>query len=274
MNPSRSECQRQAHEAVVIIERGEYVAPSGKTVRVREAIRDAIARTVEHRPEKRVALPSAGAAVTRISVVNTTALAAARAMALRGTVPVVLNFASGTHPGGGFLAGARAQEESLARSSALYACIAGREMYAHHGLANDSAYTSWMIWSPEVPVFRDDETGELLEAPYACAFLTAAAPNAAIVLARSHERAVEVERAMRERVTRSLAIIALHGHADLVLGAWGCGAYGNDPEIVADAYARELGGTFRGAFRQIVFAVLDESEERRFIRPFIDRLGC
>jgi uncharacterized protein (TIGR02452 family) len=58
-----------------------------------------------------------------------------------------------------------------------------------------------------------------------------------------------------------------------VLGAWGCGVFGNDPAVVADAYARELEGAFAGVFEEIVFAVLDWSEERRFVRPFAERFG-
>ena len=78
---------------------------------------------------------------------------------------------------------------------------------------------------------------------------------------------------MRARITRSLAIAALHGHKRLVLGAWGCGVFGNDPEIVASAYAEELAGTYARVFDEIVFAVLDWSEERRFIRPFAERFA-
>lgn len=273
--PGRDECARQAWEAVSIIGRGSYVTPSGRTVEVADAIRASVARTIEHRPEGGVGARGAGArgVRTRISIVNGTSLASARRIAASGVVPMVLNFASATNPGGGFLLGAQAQEESLARSSALYACLEGREMYAHHGRDADAIYSSWMIWSPDVPVFRDDDTGELLEEPYPCAFLTAPAPNAKVVLARDPGRAAEVERVMRERVARALAIAAAHGHTHLVLGAWGCGAFGNDPVVVADAFRRELEGPFRGTFDEVVFAVLDWSEERRFVRPFVERLG-
>jgi uncharacterized protein (TIGR02452 family) len=271
--PGRAECARLAREAVAVIARGSYVAPSGRTVHVADAIRSSVARTIEHRPEERIDAGGTRSARTRISIVNGTSLASARRIASSGAVPMVLNFASAKNPGGGFLNGARAQEESLARSSGLYACLEGREMYPHHRQMADCMYSSWMIWSPDVPVFRDDETGELLEEPYPCAFLTTPAPNASVVLERDPGRAAEVERLMRERVARSLAIAASHGHTHLVLGAWGCGVFGNDPAVVADAWRRELDGPFRGTFDEVVFAVLDWSEERRFIRPFVERLG-
>jgi uncharacterized protein (TIGR02452 family) len=78
---------------------------------------------------------------------------------------------------------------------------------------------------------------------------------------------------MAERVTRILAIAAAHGHRHLVLGAWGCGVFGNDPAHVAGCFARDLDGPFAGAFEEIVFAVVDWSEERRFIRPFAERFA-
>ncbi len=226
-----------------------------------------------HRPEEPIPLPASKSATTTIRVVNGTSLASARGVAARGRVPLVLNFASAKKPGGGFLNGARAQEESLARSSALYACIEGRAMYTDPRTQSDALYSSWMIWSPDVPVLRDDESGDLLEEPYLCAFLTAPAPNAGVVLARSPERAAEVERVMRERVTRSLAVAAVHGHRQLVLGAWGCGVFGNDPAIVADACHQELKGSFAGVFDEVTFAIVDGSDDRRFIRPFAERFS-
>lgn len=146
-------------------------------------------------------------------------------------------------------------------------------MYAHHRAQHDCLYTSWMIRAPGVPVFRDDDSGILLEEPYLCTFLTAPAPNAGVVLEREPERAAEVERTMRERVQRSLAIAARHDHRHLVLGAWGCGVFRNDPVVVADAYRTELDGAFEGVFAEVVFAVLDWFDDRHFVRPFAERFA-
>lgn len=59
-----------------------------------------------------------------------------------------------------------------------------------------------------------------------------------------------------------------HGHVALVLGAWGCGVFQNDPARVAELFREALAGRFRGAFTHAVFAVLDTSPEQRFLRPF------
>ena len=76
-----------------------------------------------------------------------------------------LNFASATHAGGGCLSGARAQEESITRSSGLFSALEGRNMYAYHCSRRNAMYTDYVIYSPDVPVFRTD-SGELLEQPW------------------------------------------------------------------------------------------------------------
>jgi uncharacterized protein (TIGR02452 family) len=178
-----------------------------------------------------------------------------------------LNFASARHPGGGWLSGARAQEESLARASGLVACIAGDPMYVRHERMRDALYTSSAIYSPNVPVFRDDD-GQLLDTPYLVSFITAPAVNASIVLERNRSRRAEITATMRERVARVLAIAAMHGHAALVLGAWGCGVFKNDPAEIAGSFADALRAPFRGAFAQVVFAVLDLTSEHHLIGAF------
>lgn len=272
--PSRTDAARQGPEAVAITNAGEYVAPSRHRVEIAADVARAVAGTVDFRPEVEIAVaPVSSPARTRVSVVNGTSFASARELATRtGRAPLVLNFASAKNPGGGFLGGARAQEESLARSSALYACIKDSAMYAHHRARTDCMYTSWMIHSPSVPVFRDDDTGELLEVPYLASILTAPAPNAGVVESRQQHRREEVRRVMAERVRRVLAICVQKGERELVLGAWGCGVFKNDPDVVARAFAKELAGDFAGAFDEVVFAVLDWSEERRFVRPFVEHL--
>src|SRR5207253_843688 len=99
-----------------------------------------------------------------------TTLASARRLVAAGQRPAALNFASAKHPGGGFLNGALAQEESLARSSALYACLVGNPMYTFHQAQSDALYTDYAIYSPDVPVFRGDD-GALLPEPYLCSFI-------------------------------------------------------------------------------------------------------
>ena len=115
---------------------------------------------------------------------------------------------------------------------------------------------------------RADVTGALLEEPYRATILTAAAPNATVVREHQPTRAGELPVVLRRRIERALAIAALHGHTRLVLGAWGCGVFGNDPELVADLFKEELSLRFDGVFDEVVFAVYDRTPDRRNIAPF------
>jgi uncharacterized protein (TIGR02452 family) len=257
-------------EAVAIARNGRYTAPSGRIVDIREPIAAAIAGTREVTPDEVVAPPPAGVRVTRVEVRNESTLAAARRLV--AIDPIALNFGSAYNPGGGFLGGARAQEESLCRASALHACLVGRRMYSEHNAARDPMYTSWVVYAPGVPVFRDDD-GALLETPWACGFVTAAAPNVKVLRERSPGRLAELPAVMADRVARILGVAARAGHAGVVLGAWGCGAFGGDAELVAGQFHAALHGPFRGVFTTVVFAVLDTTAERRFIGAFERRFG-
>ena len=98
---------------------------------------------------------------TRVQVTNETTLGASRRLVERGLRPLALNFANGIHPGGGFLSGARAQEEVLCRSSALYQTLVDDPMYKEHRKRPLPDSTDWAIYSPDVPVFRMDDGTEL-----------------------------------------------------------------------------------------------------------------
>ncbi|TWU36513.1 hypothetical protein Q31b_47940 [Novipirellula aureliae] len=116
-------------------------------------------------------------AETLVTVANETTLAAARALVVEGHRPLALNFANGIEPGGGFLRGATAQEETLCRSSALYATLFDDPIYAFHRDNDPAASSDWAILSPDVPVFRDD-AGMECSKPWLLSFLTCAAPYA------------------------------------------------------------------------------------------------
>ena len=261
---------------IQILQDGSYVTPSAHSVELRDAITRAKANTHTYPPGQDVPLNVAASrryATTQITVTNESTLAVAHRLVAAAQRPVALNFASATHPGGGFLSGARAQEESLARSSALYACLEGNPMYAWHRTHWTPFYTDYAIYSPDVSVFRTD-SGDLLDAPYLCAFLTCPAVNATEALQRDPTCRPAIRAAMAQRIERVLAIAAAHEHAHLILGAWGCGAFGNDPHEIAMLFRAALGGPYRGIFAAVVFAILDWSPAQRFIGPFEQVFGA
>jgi uncharacterized protein (TIGR02452 family) len=268
----RGTAARIGQETAAICEAGSYVAPSGRSIVVRDAIARAASGTRDFAPGAAVDAPPGAAATTRLEVTGETTLVAARRLAAEGATPAALNFASAHKPGGGFLSGARAQEESIARSSGLYPCLLRSGMYRHHEAPRDPMYTSWVIHSPGVPVFRDD-AGTLLDEPWLAAMITCPAVNAKVVLERDPSRRREIAAVMRERTARVLAVAAAAGETTLVLGAWGCGVFGNEPVEIADIFAEALAGPFRDTFARVVFAILDFSAEQRFLKPFRRRFG-
>ncbi|MFE4628955.1 TIGR02452 family protein [Streptomyces mirabilis] len=261
-----------AQQTREIVAAGGYRASGGRAVSIAAAVEAAEAGTRVYGPGP-VGAPAAGPASapresTLFEVTGESSLEAARRLvgkdAGRSADPVaVLNFASARNPGGGFLNGAQAQEEALCRASALYSCLLrAREFYDHHRAHRDPFYTDRVIHSPAVPVFRDDRGG-LLGEPYTVGFLTAAAPNAGVVLRTVPERAPELGPALAVRAERVLETAAAHGYRRLVLGAWGCGVFRNDPAQVAGAFHDLLvEGRFEGAFDHVVFGVLDRTRDQ------------
>ncbi|WP_314219914.1 TIGR02452 family protein [Streptomyces zaehneri] len=256
-----------ARETEEIVAAGCYRASDGREVSLSAAIETARAGTrmagpgpVDVPEGQAVDSPARAFGDTSVEVTGESSLEAARRLAGAGPV-AVLNFASARNPGGGYLNGAQAQEEALCRASALYTCLLeAREFYDHHRAHRDPFYTDRVIHSPAVPVFRDDR-GRLLDEPYGAGFLTAAAPNAGVVLRTVPERASGLPAALAVRAERVLETAAAHGYRRLVLGAWGCGVFRNDPAQVAGAFRALLGpgGRFERTFEHVVFGVLDRT---------------
>ncbi len=177
-----------------------------------------------------------------------------------------LNFASAKNPGGGFISGAEAQEESLARTSGLYeSLLKAPDYYKIHRTMESCFYTDMMIYSPKVPVFRRDK-GELLPKPVLCNFITSPAVNAGVVKRQELERAHEIFGAMDVRTDKMLALALHQGNETLILGAWGCGVFKNDPKEIAELFKKYLHGKYKNKFKRVVFAILSKKEE--MIKPF------
>ncbi len=248
-----------AQQTEQIVAAGSYRAPDGREVPIGALTEKARAGTRMYGPEPVDPGPYAPVR-TVIEVTGESSTEAARRL---GGEVAVLNFASARNPGGGYLNGAQAQEEALCRASALYTCLLrAPEYYDHHRAHRDPFYTDRVIHSPAVPVFRDDR-GRLLDAPFLAGFLTCPAPNAGVVLRSAPERAAELPAALAARAERVLETAVAHGYRRLVLGAWGCGVFRNDPAQVAGAFRTLLGpgGRFADAFERVVFGILDRTPD-------------
>ncbi|MGW2297498.1 TIGR02452 family protein [Streptomyces violaceorubidus] len=246
-----------AQQTEQIVAAGTYRTSDGREVSLAAALGAARDGTRMYGPGPvKVTVPARASTV--LEVTGESSLEAARRL---GGDVAVLNFASARNPGGGYLNGAQAQEEALCRASALYTCLLrAREFYDHHRAHRDPFYTDRVVHSPGVPVFRDDR-GRLLDEPFTAGFLTCAAPNAGVALRTAPEHAAGLPAALTARAERVLETAVAHGHRRLVLGAWGCGVFRNDPAQVAGAFRTLLGpgGRFAGAFERVAFGILDRT---------------
>ena len=265
---SRESRAELARETVAILEAGGYQFDDGTLVDLAGRIRECVFETVLYEPEALESLLQEagslgrGTEQTAVTLHNETTLQGARALAEEGHGKIAaLNFASAKNPGGGFLNGSQAQEESLARASALYASLRTQpDYYEYHRSNNDPLYSHRAIFSPGCPVFRDDEGTPLRDPLQLVDFITCPAPNAGAVRQNRPEAIDLIPEIFRRRAAYVLAL-ALHKRCDaLVLGAWGCGVFKNDPALVAEAFRDLLQGeVFSQKFKAIRFSVLDPS---------------
>ena len=194
----------------------------------------------------------AGEKMCEFSVVNADSFQAGS----RFENALVMNFANAHAPGGGFRMGATAQEEALCRCSTLYASInSGKasEMYRYNNTHPGRVESDYMLLSRNVVVFRDEKCN-LIDNPRVCGVITAPAPNrrGAAIIAGSKL----IEETFIRRIRIILIAAARYGYKDLVLGAWGCGVFGNKAEDVAGYFKQILVDEEYGkCFKHVCFAV-------------------
>ncbi|MGN1249655.1 MAG: TIGR02452 family protein, partial [Candidatus Spyradocola sp.] len=192
---------------------------------------------------------------------------------------LVLNLANPVHPGGGVRRGARAQEEDLCRKSTLLLSLEGAQAAGYYEY-NRSLHTLMgsdaIVITPRVEIIRD-ENGELLDESAVVAVMTCAAPclrEGMEGLTRQQYRDM-----LRGRIDGMLRCAAHLGYRYLVLGAFGCGAFGNDAALVSDLFREALdafdvsGMKTDDVFRQIDFAVLCRDAVQYNYREFYRNFG-
>ena len=250
--------KQHAADVLALLERGSYVH-DGATVSIHAAQQACVANSRLYTPvelEGLRAQPAAGPPA--VEVRDATTQQAAQELALQGPV-CLLNFASARNPGGGFLNGAKAQEEDLCRCSGLYPTLLQHPAYYEVNRRQASLlYTDHAIHSPGVPFFKVRGTGDLLAQPFLASVITAPAPNSAHLQRHPGDREA-LEQAFERRWQNVLCIAAqapelYRGERTLLLGAWGCGAFGGDPEVAARTARRAL-QTHGGGLDRVVFAI-------------------
>lgn len=225
---------------------------------------------------------------TKVDVVNGDCLEVGKAMIDEGFNPAVLNMANAYRPGGGVMNGARAQEECIFRRSNLFMSLYRYD--SQHNLIlekNRDEYTSGFvnfglieqgypmdenfggIYSGDVTVFKDGDY-EWIADVYKTAFISVAALNISRAVRFGGQDYLcngllndEAIRITKNKIRTIYRIGILHGHDSLVLGAWGCGAFGNPPEQMAQLFMEVLGeDEFKGRYKDIRFAIIEDHNSR------------
>ena len=172
----------------------------------------------------------------------------------------ILNFASAKNPGGGFLRGSMAQEESICYVSTLYHSLIQSDMYEinkknpQNGLYNDIG-----IYTNEICVFklhRDDV--EHIE-PFYPSVISCPAINKNYAL----EKGISEDRIydkICDRIKLVFEIAKTHNVDILILGAYGCGVFGNDSADIKEIFFGLIDNDYKNIFDQIVFAIPDDDK--------------
>lgn len=185
-----------------------------------------------------------------------------------GNKIAVLNFASATTPGGGVRNGSSAQEEALCRVSNLYLCLTDKKVwelfYQKNRDARNNIHTDDIIYTPDVTVIKDDDYNMYQDSDqFKVDVITCAAPNLREVPANSFNKDFgepitlsdeELYKVHYKRAVKIMEVAASNNIEILILGAFGCGAFRNNPKVVAKAY-KDAVEHFRHAFKEIEFAV-------------------
>ncbi|KAG6830635.1 hypothetical protein H0H92_015727 [Tricholoma furcatifolium] len=287
-NGRRAPLRKIAEDTLSSIEAGQLVL-QGTTHDLRSKIEDSKRRTKYYAPTSLLSAwigvpppPATPLDATEFSVLEISTLQAARLLAasMTGNEKVgILNFASAKKPGGGFLTGAQAQEESIARASTLYPTLMtsqAQNFYTLHNNDSKSGYYSHaMIHSPGVLVFRNDDGGWVT--PMEVDVVTSPAVNAGIVrkslMGRTSPQATEekIERVMKERMARILFLFEQQGVKHIVLGSFGTGVFQNNVVTVGRLWAELLtasGARFENRFTRVVFGILGKQTFNDFKAAF------
>jgi len=295
---NRDQRIENARQTLEITKKGVYMA-NGHEVNISDTVSRSVRDTVLYSPEILTGIvQQAGQKIianhkTVIKVVNQTTMEALHEMTSDGNNPQhfadqprspvltimpnsrsigCLNFASAKNPGGGFLTGALAQEECLAAASSLYPSLSQAkclEMYEYNRSRKTCLYSDYMIYSPGVVFFKDDN-GRLLETTYQADVLSSPAVNISAMKQTNPSELPYVEQTMLGRIDKMLTVFVLHNVEALVLGAWGCGVFQNTPHDIARYFATFLtgNGMHAQAFSQITFAIYDRSPNQENFNAF------
>lgn len=248
-------------ETIQIMTDGRYTNRKNEVVDIKEQMQHCIDHTEVIKPDHISNLENAKAGKGIIELTRETTVGAAYRLVVKEglTNTIMLNFANAFKPGGGWDGLARAQEESIVRSSTLIASISKqREFYDYHIDKGSVLASDYMIISDSVPIFRDDLMN-LLDESFSCSVITSAAVEANMYTGEPGEIAEAMESRIRKIIMRSIE----RNYKSIVLGAFGCGAFGNDVFEIAKYFKKVLiDEGMSQYFDKVVFAIISFEEDK------------
>lgn len=176
----------------------------------------------------------------------------------------VLNFASAMNPGGGFIKGAMAQEEALCQASTLYPQLKSSKMYTDNRSVQISGYYNHSMNVSDTYFIRDSEY-RYIEKPIKATVITSAAVN--INRLDTIDKQV-IKEVMHQRMEEIIKMFVRYECKTLILGAFGCGVFGNNPYDIAEIWM-ELLEKYGAHFEKVIFAVKSRKKDMNIV-AFID----
>jgi uncharacterized protein (TIGR02452 family) len=206
---------------------------------------------------------------TKFSVINADCIETAKILLDAGQNPCVLNLASRQNPGGGVLGGAGAQEENIFRRSNLFTSLYQFAPYAEDYGIKKSKYSYPLdrntggIYSGNITIFRGSEKNGycLLKKPFTASFVTVPAINRPELIKKDNNYyiAESFVEPTKEKIRTILRIAGKYNHECLILGAFGCGAFKNPPNHMAELFRGVFfEEEFKGKFKNIVFSIFED----------------
>jgi len=262
------------HQTVEIVNSGGYIL-NGKEIAIDKT---EIAAKTEFFDKKILLSEVQHLQNTRFSVIEADCLEVAELLNKTGYNPCVLNMASGKNPGGGVLNGSGAQEENIFRRSNLFASLYQFANYAtQYGIEkNRKQYpldsVCGGIYSQNITVFRSSENSgyALLDTPFQVSVVSVPAINRPELL-KTNEYLRIVEHLIeptKEKMRTILRIAGKYEHKALVLSAFGCGAFCNPPEHIAELFREVFAEPeFQNRFALVVFAIISDHNSNRAHNP-------
>lgn len=245
--------------------RGYYVNNQNEDIQIADQIQKCLINTESYPPDYVFKLPPLEKKEKGVIEIRneTTIRAALRMVVEEGKKNVcALNFANAFHPGGGVLHSANAQEESICRSSALYySLIQKNDFYEYHKEIDTNIASNYLIFSPDCPTWKIDNL-EVLDHPFLVSYVTSAAVHN--FNAQSRE---EIKMIHDERIKAILCCAICNGVKNIILGAFGCGAFRNSPEDVSQSFKHWLiDENLKDYFESISFSIIERRSGGLFSR--------